>query len=141
MPTYEITKAPMAKAATSRATARRRLQGAGNPSERAGQRQNQPSAMDALNQHLYRRARQRPWFSMFYVKWSWMGRRNPSPEADVSGDSHNTVLGRWAVLMRGAADVITISLADEIAAGLGTGFGLLGDYDQELARQRGIDAA
>lgn len=62
-------------------------------------------------------------------------------DSDVSGDSRNTVLGRVDAFMRGAADILTISLADEIAAGLGTGFGYLGDYDQELARQRGIDAA
>lgn len=41
--------------------------------------------------------------------------------------------------MRGAADMMTFGFADEISAGLGTGFGMLGDYDKELARQRGID--
>lgn len=41
--------------------------------------------------------------------------------------------------VRGAADMLTLGLSDEIAAGLGTGFGMLGDYDEALAKQRGID--
>jgi hypothetical protein len=41
--------------------------------------------------------------------------------------------------VRGAADMLTFGLSDELSAGLGTGFGFLGDYDKELARQRGID--
>lgn len=41
--------------------------------------------------------------------------------------------------VRGAADMMTFGFADEISAGLGTGFGYLGDYEKELARQRGID--
>lgn len=41
--------------------------------------------------------------------------------------------------VRGAADMLTFGFADEISAGLGTGFGLMGDYDKELDRQRGID--
>lgn len=42
--------------------------------------------------------------------------------------------------LRGAADALTFGTADEITAGLGTGFGLLGDYGKELQRQRSIDA-
>jgi hypothetical protein len=45
--------------------------------------------------------------------------------------------------LRGAADVATFNYADEIQAGLETGFGTLGDYDQradELRAQRAIDA-
>jgi hypothetical protein len=41
--------------------------------------------------------------------------------------------------VRGAADMLTFGFADEISAGMGTGFGLLGDYDKALAEQRGID--
>ena len=41
--------------------------------------------------------------------------------------------------VRGFADLVTWGASDEISAGLGTGFGFLGDYDKELARQRGID--
>lgn len=42
--------------------------------------------------------------------------------------------------VRGAADALTFGYNDELLAGLGTGFGLLGDYGKELARQRAIDA-
>lgn len=56
-------------------------------------------------------------------------------------DERDSALGRIDAIMRGAADTLTFGFADEIAAGLGTGFGLLGDYDAELARQRGIDAS
>lgn len=52
----------------------------------------------------------------------------------------DSFLGKMDSAVRGAADVLSLGFADEISAGLGTGFGYLGDYDQELARQRGIDA-
>lgn len=42
--------------------------------------------------------------------------------------------------MRAGADALTFGTADEITAGVGTGFGLLGDYGKELQRQRSIDA-
>ena len=60
----------------------------------------------------------------------------PLVDSYVSGDSRNTAFGSVDAFMRGAADAATFGFADEIAAGLGTGFGYLGDYDQELARQR-----
>lgn len=56
-------------------------------------------------------------------------------------DPRDSILGKADSFMRGAADTLSFGLADEIAAGLGTGFGTLGDYDEELARQRGIDEA
>jgi hypothetical protein len=56
-------------------------------------------------------------------------------------DPRDSVLGRVDAAMRGAADTLSLGFADEIAAGLGTGFGVLGNYDEELARQRGIDAS
>lgn len=61
--------------------------------------------------------------------------RNPDDSA------RNSFMGKVDTAMRGAADMLSLGFADEIAAGLGTGFGYLGDYDQELARQRGIDQA
>lgn len=60
------------------------------------------------------------------------------PQAD---DTRDSFLGKVDSAVRGAADMMSFGFADEIAAGLGTGFGYLGDYDQELARQRGIDEA
>lgn len=42
--------------------------------------------------------------------------------------------------VRGVADAATMGYNDEILAGVGTGFGLLGDYGKELARQRAIDS-
>lgn len=54
-------------------------------------------------------------------------------------DPRDSILGKIDAGMRGAADFLSASYADEIAAGLGTGFGYLGDYEKELARQRGID--
>ncbi|WP_336802506.1 hypothetical protein [Kaistia sp. MMO-174] len=42
--------------------------------------------------------------------------------------------------VRGVADAATMGYNDELLAGIGTGFGLLGDYGKELARQRAIDA-
>lgn len=62
--------------------------------------------------------------------------RKAAPE-----DGRDSILGRVDAAMRGAADTLSLGFADEIAAGLGTGFGLIGDYDQELKRQRGIDEA
>lgn len=56
-------------------------------------------------------------------------------------DGRNSVLGKIDTAMRGAADTLTFGTADEIAAGLNTGFGYLGDYDKELASQRRTDAA
>lgn len=62
----------------------------------------------------------------------------PQLQAD---DPRDSFLGKVDSAMRGAADMMSFGFADEIAAGLGTGFGYLGDYDKELARQRGIDEA
>jgi hypothetical protein len=56
-----------------------------------------------------------------------------------AADPRDSILGKIDAGMRGAADILSLSFADEIAAGLGTGFGYLGDYEKELARQRGID--
>lgn len=56
-------------------------------------------------------------------------------------DERSNPIGKVDAAVRGLADVFTLGGADEIAAGLGTGFGYLGDYDAELARQRGTDAA
>lgn len=56
-------------------------------------------------------------------------------------DDRNSVLGKVDSAVRGAADVLTFGMADELAAGLNTGFGYLGDYDRELANQRRTDAA
>lgn len=64
-------------------------------------------------------------------------KRFGSPKAD----QRDSVLGKVDAAMRGAADTLSLGFADEIAAGLGTGFGMLGDYDAELTRQRGIDEA
>lgn len=65
---------------------------------------------------------------------AYLGAANPT-------DNRDTVLGSVDAFMRGAADAATFGFADEIAAGLGTGLGYLGDYDAELARQRGIDTS
>lgn len=59
----------------------------------------------------------------------------------LTPDPRDNFMGKIDSVMRGAADTLTLGLSDEIAAGLGTGFGILGDYDAELARQRGIDKA
>ncbi|MCP4410079.1 MAG: hypothetical protein GY807_20510 [Gammaproteobacteria bacterium] len=59
-----------------------------------------------------------------------------APEGSRDGDG---VFEKIDAGMRGAADMMTLGHSDEIAAGLGTGFGLLGDYDKALARERGID--
>lgn len=56
-------------------------------------------------------------------------------------DPRDSFMGKVDSAVRGAADTLSLGFADEIAAGLGTGFGMLGDYDAELARQRGIDKA
>ncbi|MBA8822619.1 hypothetical protein BRY73_24600 [Ochrobactrum sp. P6BS-III] len=64
--------------------------------------------------------------------------RNPTVR-NPDDSARNSMLGKVDTAMRGAADMLSLGFADEIAAGLGTGFGYLGDYDQELARQRGID--
>lgn len=40
---------------------------------------------------------------------------------------------------RGAADTLTFGYADEIAAGLSSGFGAVGDYDEDLAQERAVD--
>lgn len=59
----------------------------------------------------------------------------------LAPDPRDSFMGKVDSVMRGAADTLTLGLSDEISAGLGTGFGILGDYDAELARQRGIDKA
>jgi hypothetical protein len=63
--------------------------------------------------------------------------KEPAPTAD-SRDGKG-IFEKIDAGMRGAADMMSFGFADEISAGLGTGFGFLGDYDKELARQRGID--
>lgn len=65
-----------------------------------------------------------------------IGDVQPSPP-----DPRDSVLGKIDSAMRGAADTLSLGFADEIAAGLNSGFGLLGDYDAELAKQRGVDTA
>lgn len=71
----------------------------------------------------------------------------PRPAAQKDPDARDSVLGKVDSVVRGAADTLTFGLADEIAASLSTGSigglnkGLWGDYEAELARQRGIDAA
>lgn len=56
-----------------------------------------------------------------------------------TADPRDSFLGKVDAAVRGAADMATFGFADEIAAGLETGFGYLGDYNAELDRQRGID--
>lgn len=68
-------------------------------------------------------------------------RPQAAPAAPAAPDERNSVLGKVDAAVRGAADTLTFGFADEIAAGLGTGFGYLGNYDEELARQRGVDKA
>lgn len=67
--------------------------------------------------------------------------RNGMGQGVTAADDRNSVLGKIDAAVRGAADTLTFGLADEFAAGMNTGFGFLGDYDAELARQRGIDQA
>ncbi len=64
--------------------------------------------------------------------------RNFRPEA-AAPDARDSFMGKGDAIVRGAADMASFGFADEIAAGLGTGFGYLGDYNAELDRQRGID--
>lgn len=59
----------------------------------------------------------------------------------AQSDPRNSLLGKVDSFMRGAADTVSLGFADEIAAGLNTGFGFMGDYGEELKRQRGIDEA
>lgn len=72
------------------------------------------------------------------------GTRQPQPKA---ADPRDTILGKADAFMRGAADTMTFGLMDELAASLNTGSlgglntGLWGNYDEEVKRQRGIDAA
>ncbi len=65
----------------------------------------------------------------------------PQAQAPKAPDTRDNLLGKVDATVRGAADMLTLGFADEIAAGVGTGFGFLGDYQKELARQRGIDKA
>ncbi|MFI3905660.1 hypothetical protein [Ochrobactrum sp. S1502_03] len=87
---------------------------------------------DAFHQKFYSDMPQ----ADFYSKLGF----NPQP-IEQPADERDSILGRVDAAVRGAADTLTFGFSDEIAAGLGTGFGMLGDYDQELARQRGIDAS
>jgi len=75
---------------------------------------------------------------MIASKFPEVAQQAPKPQAV---DPRDSFLGKVDATMRGAADMMSFGFADEIAAGLGTGFGYLGDYDKELARQRGIDDA
>lgn len=68
-----------------------------------------------------------------------LARRRAQTQKTARPDNRSGFLGKVDATVRGAADTISLGFADEIAAGLGTGFGMLGDYDAELARQRGID--
>lgn len=68
-------------------------------------------------------------------------RRSEAEAGKATKDERNSVLGKVDSFVRGAADTFSLGFADEIAAGLGTGFGTFGDYEEELARQRGIDKA
>jgi hypothetical protein len=70
-----------------------------------------------------------------------MSRKFGAPEAPKPPDPRDSLFGKIDAGVRGAADMLTFGFADEIAAGLGTGFGFRGDYNAELARQRGIDKA
>lgn len=82
--------------------------------------ENAEGAFQALQQHL-------------------AGGESPAAATPAATDTRDSLLGKIDAGVRGAADMLSLGFADEIAAGLGTGFGLLGDYDEELARQRGID--
>lgn len=64
--------------------------------------------------------------------------RNDAPQT-TTADGRDNALGMVDTFVRGMADTSGLGFADEISAGLGTGFGFLGDYDKELARQRAID--
>lgn len=70
----------------------------------------------------------------------------PAP-AKPEPDARDNMLGKVDSFVRGAADTLTFGLADEIAASLNAGSlgglnkGLWGDYEKELAQQRGVDAA
>lgn len=72
------------------------------------------------------------------------GQRQPQPKAP---DARDSLIGKVDSVVRGAADTLTLGLADEIAASLSTGSlgglnkGLWGDYEQALARERGVDAS
>lgn len=67
-----------------------------------------------------------------------LSQQAPSTSAPAD-DGRNNALGMVDTFVRGMADTSGLGFADEISAGLGTGFGLLGDYGQELERQRSID--
>lgn len=67
------------------------------------------------------------------------GDRVPGNSKTFEGRDGEGIFEKIDAGVRGVADALTFGLSDEITAGLGTGFGFLGDYDKELARQRGID--
>lgn len=62
-----------------------------------------------------------------------------TPKAAPEGRDGSGFFEKVDAGVRGAADMITLGMADEISAGIPTGFGLWGDYDKALARERGID--
>lgn len=68
-----------------------------------------------------------------------MGRRvDGMSTGSARGD--NGMLETVGAGIRGLADAALVGRNDEVLAGIGTGFGLLGDYGKELQRQRAIDA-
>lgn len=103
---------------------------------------NEQGAFEALQMHLGQSSPPAPVTPEMRQGLDEMSDMTRNPMVRNPDDSaRNSVLGKVDTAVRGAADMLSLGFADEIAAGLGTGFGYLGDYDQELARQRGIDQA
>lgn len=65
---------------------------------------------------------------------------NAMPYAESVGRAAGALAGGVDRGVRLLANGATLGTIDKVAAGLNTGFGFLGDYPKELARQRGIDA-
>jgi hypothetical protein len=71
-------------------------------------------------------------------------RKEPGVSVTITpkaADPRDNLFGKVDAAVRGVADAATFGFADELSAGLQTGAGLWGDYDQALAAERGIDAA
>lgn len=66
-------------------------------------------------------------------------RSQTEPAQQEGGRDGKGFLEKLDAGVRGLADTLTFGFSDEISAGLGTGFGYLGDYDAEVERQRAID--